>query len=842
MLNYRTSCFVVSFITLLLLVFPGIGFTSAVGIYGVHIDAPELSEYSIKKVFARSRLDLVTSQAAAGREVYLSMNVFGGSGAWKKFPDSRPVTADGAPIEKALGGVCPSHMDYRASRLELLSSWFKDGGKSWPIDGAWLDFIRYPGRWEQLEPNIPDTCYCERCIKKFQGDSEIKIPETVVTTLQTSNWIRSNAPLKWTNWKKEQIVSFVSEARKIIDKSSGDRKLQLGVFLVPWTKSDHAGKLSFNIAQDAELLAPYVDVFSPMVYHEMVGQPVGWIGEISDYVAEMTGKPVWPIIQSHDISGQEFGEAIEAVNRSEADGLLVYSFKGFRKEHWPELTKYEPKKNLIHNPLLAFVRNEGSVTTQEEGGRPNGWTTPSVDAVIDTKFLVEPQESGQGNAIGIKAGSDQQGLWSSKIDVCIPGKQYLFSGEFIRGDRSDGSAYPEVVIWGEKYRLNTHRMTGRYQKLQQLMRCPTELPQAESIFEFQNNSPGNTFLMRNPRLTVWEPPQRRTQSLPVETNNFFPIGTYGAKASNLKELKEIGLNSGVVGLNKETLEACLELNMRCTLGVPRNPEKLIVALDRYEKLISQGRFSFYVNDEPGIHTFPEGKATDINRIIKERFPMASTNMAVVRPQTIPFYDEAADFFMLDQYPVPNMPISWLSDSMDEAAEYVGRGRLQSVIQAFGGEKFATAGWPRLPSFEEMDCLAFLSVIHGSRGIYFYTYPSISATEQGLKDFARVIRRLNGLRSWLVKENTSHSIPVKMLSHYGYDPAGNPAVHCASKEQFGTKMLMCANTLRNFSVAEVTVPENSKRTWRDYYGNARYYSKDNRLRVNFKPLEVRVLME
>jgi hypothetical protein len=41
--------------------------------------------------------------------------------------------------------------------------------------------------------------------------------------------------------------------------------------------------------------------------------------------------------------------------------------------------------------------------------------------------------------------------------------------------------------------------------------------------------------------------------------------------------------------------------------------------------------------------------------------------------------------MLDQYPVPNMPMSWLSDSMDEAALHVGRAWLQSVIQAFDGD-------------------------------------------------------------------------------------------------------------------------------------------------------------
>jgi hypothetical protein len=62
-------------------------------------------------------------------------------------------------------------------------------------------------------------------------------------------------------------------------------------------------------------------------------------------------------------------------------------------------------------------------------------------------------------------------------------------------------------------------------------------------------------------------------------------------------------------------------------------------------------------------SFSEGQAEDIQKIIKERFPNAVTNMAIVRPQVIPFYEKGADYFMLDQYPVPNMPMSWLSNSL-----------------------------------------------------------------------------------------------------------------------------------------------------------------------------------
>ena len=191
-------------------------------------------------------------------------------------------------------------------------------------------------------------------------------------------------------------------------------------------------------------------------------------------------------------------------------------------------------------------------------------------------------------------------------------------------------------------------------------------------------------------------------------------------------------------------------------------------------------------------------------------------MAIVRPQAIPYYVQGADFFMLDQYLVPHMPMTWLSDSMDEAAEYVGTNRLQSVIQAFGGGKSESSGWPRLPTFEEMNCLSFLSVIHGSRGIYYFTFPIINSTAQGQDGFARLIRRLNSIRSWLQVVNDDEPVSLEMTSAYTVDHKGNAAVHSVRKEQLSTQMLICVNTINTYTEAEITVSGERSPTWVEYY--------------------------
>ena len=819
------------------------GIPGAVGDKGANL-ASQLKEAQVSAVFVQPDSDIIRFYSEHKFKVYLTLNVFGGRQPWKDFPDSVPVTSDGNKLSGKYGGVCPTHFEWRESRLMLLERWLNDYAGVNGFSGVWFDFIRYPGSWEHENPSIPDSCYCQRCLTLFQAERGVKLPEGE-DTAETARWIKQYAAAQWLEWKKEQITSFARDARALVNRFSKERKLQLGAFLVPWRKSENNGALSFHLAQDAELLAPYIDLFSPMVYHRMVGESVSWIKEITDYFADLSGVEIWPIVQAEDVDVEEFGKIVQAVSDSDAGGMLIYKFSKLEEGHWPLLAQLEVKENVLPNPRLKIDGTSGANKQyyQPEAGLPLHWFIPPVDKVRDSRFWIEEQGENDRNAIGLTAGNDRQAIWSTDLPNCQPGTSYLFSAEFLRQNRRDGLAYPEISLWGQEYLLNTHRMAGKFQRLKTIVTCPESRNEDESIFQFRNMYPGNSFWMRSPVLVAREQTERISQVNPSQpATNFFPIGTYGANSKNLGVLKELGLNTAVVTLNRGNIEKCLSLGMHCTLSVPRDPARLILALDQFDSLLRQGRFAYYVNDEPGIHSFSEGKAEDIQRIIKERFPEAVKGMAIVRPQIIPFYEKGADYFMLDQYPVPSMPMTWLSESMDEAALHVGRGRLQSVIQAFGATKYAEGGWPRLPTFEEMNCLAFLSIIHGSRGIYFYTFPSISSTMQGKEDFTRLIRRLNSMRSWLQVPNDEEKVSVEMTSTYKFDPRGNPAVHCVQKVQYNTGMLICANTLNTHTEAEISLSGKRLSEWQDYFGSVVSPVVDGTILARFAPYEVKVLIE
>ncbi len=138
---------------------------------------------------------------------------------------------------------------------------------------------------------------------------------------------------------------------------------------------------------------------------------------------------------------------------------------------------------------------------------------------------------------------------------------------------------------------------------------------------------------------------------------------------------------------------------------PQEPEKLKVYLDRLARvpgIAGNGLLAFYLDDEPEMRAVPTGRSEDLQRLVKGRFPGAATAMATVRPSYCREYLRGADFFMLDQYPFPNMPMSWLGDAMDRAArERAGTG-------SFGHQAFSDGTIAEHARVRQMDCLAFLS--------------------------------------------------------------------------------------------------------------------------------------
>ncbi len=312
-----------------------------------------LKDNAINAVFV-DRMDpaLIKTLRASGIKVFTTVQVFGDHSLWKTHPQLRPVNRAGELAPAKYGsGICPTQRWYWPTILQKISRKASAG-----YDGVWLDFIRFGSFWEEPNPRLQQLCFCDSTLADFAKVSGIAIPEQIaepdtlvadtlaanvqnhnsenadtirtrpMTIAEKAEWILSNHLAEWTKYKTGVITDFVKLAKEEIAKRPG--KL-LGIFSVPWRRNEFGDAIVTVIGQDYAALRDYVDVFSPMLYHELCGRPLTWIGSFVKHTSNLTKKPVWPIIQTdlgkdHLVTDEEFATAVLNALDPPSKGVIIF--------------------------------------------------------------------------------------------------------------------------------------------------------------------------------------------------------------------------------------------------------------------------------------------------------------------------------------------------------------------------------------------------------------------------------------------------------------------------------------------------------------------------------------
>ena len=236
----------------------------------------------------------------------------------------------------------------------------------------------------------------------------------------------------------------------------------------------------------------------------------------------------------------------------------------------------------------------------------------------------------------------------------------------------------------------------------------------------------------------------------INLSNFFPIGIYGARIEAFSELKEAGFNSvQCYSRDLDTIEKFIKnakrYGLKALICIPKEAWERDVSsfFSRVRSL--ESILAWYLEDEP------EGRGVAPSYIWRLRdyiFKMDSrhpTALVIVRSKKAWDYGPAADILMIDTYPIPMMPLTWLSDSIDEARRAVFYEKpIWAVVQAFDWSKSRLYG--RNPTYEEERCLTYLSIVHGASGIFYYTFKSknyyIKDYPKHWLDIKRIVKELN----------------------------------------------------------------------------------------------------
>ena len=291
-----------------------------------------LNQLNVNAVFVNWKAINEKVMERAGNEglkVFAEFPVLNGKGYVDNHPEAWAIDSYGKKVESAswFMGVCPTEprfREYRMNELRVLLQKFD-------LDGIWMDYLHWHAQFEEPEPILPETCFCEKCIRAFESATSIDVPD--FSTADQAAWILTRHDSKWRDWRCSVIAGWVTETRKIIKEERPDALL--GIYHCPWNDTEFNGARRRILGLDYDMLKDITDVFSPMVYHGRMGREARWVKEnIEWFCTRLKIKSgefpkVWPIVQAYDdpkvVSAEEFGMVLRYGAGAGSTGIMMFT-------------------------------------------------------------------------------------------------------------------------------------------------------------------------------------------------------------------------------------------------------------------------------------------------------------------------------------------------------------------------------------------------------------------------------------------------------------------------------------------------------------------------------------
>jgi hypothetical protein len=127
----------------------------------------------------------------------------------------------------------------------------------------------------------------------------------------------------WHAHKCERIARFAAHYAGMVRARLPE--CVVGAYMCPWRPDEFDGALKRIFAQDYELLAPSIDVFTPLVYGQKCGRPPGWGREFLEASTRFVpaGRAVQLILDALD-----FPASMQAVAQSTTPSRGLQLFAG----------------------------------------------------------------------------------------------------------------------------------------------------------------------------------------------------------------------------------------------------------------------------------------------------------------------------------------------------------------------------------------------------------------------------------------------------------------------------------------------------------------------------------
>ncbi len=127
-----------------------------------------LKNLGINAIFVHSgsiNHKMIDRARSEGSKVFAEFATLNGKNYVDKHPEAWALNEKGEKVTAAswFMGVCPTDPGFRQYRLDQL----RDLLLEYDLDGVWMDYVHWHAQFEDPEPILPETCFCNHCLDTF---------------------------------------------------------------------------------------------------------------------------------------------------------------------------------------------------------------------------------------------------------------------------------------------------------------------------------------------------------------------------------------------------------------------------------------------------------------------------------------------------------------------------------------------------------------------------------------------------------------------------------------------------------------------------------------------------
>ncbi|MCC6443221.1 MAG: hypothetical protein IT210_07170 [Armatimonadetes bacterium] len=210
--------------------------------------------------------------------------------------------------------------------------------------------------------------------------------------------------------------------------------------------------------------------------------------------------------------------------------------------------------------------------------------------------------------------------------------------------------------------------------------------------------------------------------LRVSGQPFFSIGLYDVPSEAFPLIRSWGFNTVMTGGGGEAGQNALDRAQENGLKAIHHPGGAITTPEGRAEIADAVRrlrghpalLAWYPIDEPEINGITREAVEEAYRAIYREDGGHPVFQTLYYPSAYPIFTKGRDILSIDPYPVPIRPLISIARALMMARKEAQPVWL--IPQAFYG-----VIWPRSPSPGELRCMVYTGLIHGAKGIIYYTF-------------------------------------------------------------------------------------------------------------------------